>query len=176
MGRGSRAQSPGRGGRGSQVWERSTRAWGARLGKGAGLNLASREMRTRSCKARSLPRVFVELPVELVPFCARGPGPTKPHRPPRRANAPHRDDLFRQRRALCSPTLRSPPPPPQPPSPWAASGWAGRGRGGVSGGAGPKGGVAKHRGQICERRAECAAEKAGVSPDPEEPRVLARPG
>lgn len=113
---------------------------GARLGKDAGLNLASREIRTRSRKARSRPRMFAALPVELVPLSRtelrRG---THTHQPTQAHKTACRPTSERTRRAetMCSGRgARSAPLPYAPllhfPSPQTpGQPLAGRGGGGA---------------------------------------------
>ncbi|XP_011932181.1 PREDICTED: zinc finger protein ZIC 5-like [Cercocebus atys] len=140
-------------------------------------------VRARSSKAGSRTPAFADSHLRVLPFSRTRLRPgtqahhpdrlTKLHADPqvsehtalsRSARAEERASLFPAPLAS-SPPLPAPPPPPQPPSPGAAARRAGRGRGGVSGGAGPKGGVARRRGQICEPNADFAAEKASGNPD-----------
>lgn len=163
-----------------------------RLGKGAGPinNVAPCKMRAGRSKAGSRTRVLADLHVEFIPFSLPGtqphllvPGGLRPHHSAHPSKL-HADPQVSEHAALGrlvlglglarrSPSVPDPPllhlPIPQAPGPHA-------GRGGVAGGAGPKGGVERRRGQSCERCAESAAEKASGNSDPrEEPLVLARP-
>ena len=155
---GTRAPEPGR----------------TRLGKSAGPvhNLAPAKI--GAPRRQPGTRKFADPHVECVPFsraqthkASRGPTSEQTQR---RADLPSRG----ARSAPLPPALPSSTSPA--PKPRAASRRAGRGRGGVSGGACPKGGVARRRGQSCERHADCAAEKPCGNPDSEEPLVPARPG
>lgn len=175
-------EGDGGGGEGENA---GARAWACEARKGAGHvnNLAPCKVRARSSKAGSRTPAFADSHLRVLPFSRTRLRPgtqahhperlTKLHADPqvsehtalsRSAGAEERASLFPAPLAS-SPPLPAPPPPPQPPSPGAAARRAGRGRGGVSGGAGPKGGVARRRGQICEPNADFAAEKASGNPD-----------
>ena len=161
------------------MWERGRPSPGVQgSGKARDLSTTSHPPRSaRGAASQAKHRKFADPHVECVPFsraqthkASRGPTSEQTQR---RADLPGRGARSAPLPLLSPPLPSSPSPAPRP---RAAARRAGRGRGGVSGGAGPKGGVAKPGGQSCERRADCAAEKPCGNPDSEEPLVPARPG